>query len=142
MNNTPSRKGQEILCSVCDEIKPYVSYTNGVDGVQRRTNCQDCYELPMADWAAIQEGVKSKKNSPEYKARVAANNWISARGGTTKADVIKMLSSLKDKDLVFIDQEGYYAKGAIGSIYPTPEKRTHGEHTAYAIGYGGSGEYC
>lgn len=103
-----------------------------------RTNCVDCYNLPMEEMKALDVATKSIKMSFDYRAAVKAFKIECSYFGNS-VSVKEMIAALKKlpKDArLFVGQEGYYADGELASCYvPTEVEKQFDNIDFYSIGY-------
>lgn len=53
-------------CSVCQQYYPVESYCRDGIGPRCRTNCESCYNLPIAEWDILKQKIEENVKSSTY----------------------------------------------------------------------------
>ena len=124
-----------IECSVCGQYHPEESYCK--DGVMVRTNCFDCYNLPMEEFKLKQIMLASIKKSNDYfLAKKKLAEIINYRECSIPVEtMITALQKLPPNSHLVVTQEGYYAGGNLTNCFLPELAKQISDNLYFAIGH-------
>lgn len=99
-------------CSVCHQYYPVESYCRDGVGPRCRTNCESCYNLPVAEWDILKQKIEENlKSSTYYLISSNLREYLRLQNcGTDAHEFANRLLKLPKGSVIYVKeyQEGYH----------------------------------